>query len=240
MKSVLFLLLLLFSTRVDALELSSTTVKLGIGTTSVANTLSIGGGTAIGSTFSSQTAPTDGLVVQGNVGIGTVTPLSPLIVLGGNVGIGTWSPVFPLEIKAPGSAGIVLSIQSANVDTQIKYANTSTGGNAWLSGATGNGDSSGVGFVWYNQSVGSPKMIITNAGNVGIGTTIPQATLEVKGTFRTIGAGTSPWTKKSGANTACDTTCSTSQCAFGEDSAVLGTLLACSDATADVCVCTGP
>ncbi len=46
------------------------------------------------------------------------------------------------------------------------------------------------------------------------------------------------WTVKAGANTACNTTC-TSACVFGEDTGVIGTLLQCTDATADVCICAG-
>lgn len=47
------------------------------------------------------------------------------------------------------------------------------------------------------------------------------------------------WSVKSGANTACNTTC-TYSCVFGEDTSIVGTFVACSDATADVCVCAGP
>ena len=46
------------------------------------------------------------------------------------------------------------------------------------------------------------------------------------------------WSVQSAANQACNTTC-TSACVFGEDTAVVGTVVACTDATADVCVCAG-
>lgn len=46
------------------------------------------------------------------------------------------------------------------------------------------------------------------------------------------------WTRVNGANTACNTTC-TSACVFGWDTAAPGVLLACSDATADSCLCAG-
>lgn len=87
--------------------------------------------------------------------------------------------------------------------------------------------------------VGADVMIVTSAGNVGISTTIPRQTLEVKGTFAVRGAQTSPFTVKAAANQACNTTCNTSMCAFGQDTVGL-IMLACSDATADTCLCMGP
>lgn len=47
------------------------------------------------------------------------------------------------------------------------------------------------------------------------------------------------WVIASGANTACNTTCGISSCAFGADTATDFDAVACSDATADVCICTG-
>lgn len=47
------------------------------------------------------------------------------------------------------------------------------------------------------------------------------------------------WAVKSGANTACNTTC-TSACVFGIDTgSTTNSLLACTDATADICLCAG-
>ena len=60
-------------------------------------------------------------------------------------------------------------------------------------------------------------------------------------TTSTTGVG---WSKKTGANTACNTTCGYSACAFGLDTGTLGVTLAhltnCTDATADECICLGP
>ena len=49
---------------------------------SPSNMLSVYGAAAIGSTYYADTAPADGLIVQGNVGIGTVNPYSQLQVTG--------------------------------------------------------------------------------------------------------------------------------------------------------------
>lgn len=54
------------------------------------------------------------------------------------------------------------------------------------------------------------------------------------------GTGSLGWTPVSGADTACNTTC-TSACVFGFNltAGVPGSPLACTDATADVCICAG-
>jgi signal peptide peptidase SppA len=73
----------------------------------------------------------------------------------------------------------------------------------------------------------------------------------VSGLFTATGGVTSPstnaleltsatsmgWTLVSGANTACNTTC-THACVFGQDTATYA-LVACTDATADICLCAG-
>lgn len=46
------------------------------------------------------------------------------------------------------------------------------------------------------------------------------------------------WTLQSAANQACNTTC-TSGCVFGGDTATDLDLVACTDATADICLCAG-
>lgn len=47
------------------------------------------------------------------------------------------------------------------------------------------------------------------------------------------------WTPVSGANTACNTTC-TSGCVFGANTASGFAMVGCADATADICLCAGP
>src|SRR4030043_1870078 len=67
--------------------------SIGIGTTSPnANTkLGVLGGVAIGSqSYSDKQAPNNGLIVEGNVGIGTTNPKNRLHVIG-SLGIGTTS-----------------------------------------------------------------------------------------------------------------------------------------------------
>ena len=47
--------------------------NVGVGETSPANKLSVKGNLSVGSGFSATVAPTDGAIIQGNVGIGTAT-----------------------------------------------------------------------------------------------------------------------------------------------------------------------
>ncbi len=63
--------------------------KVGIGPSSVipfnnslTNLLTVGGGVSIGASYATTVAPTNGLMVQGNVGIGTTTPAYSLDVAG--------------------------------------------------------------------------------------------------------------------------------------------------------------
>src|SRR3989344_6119314 len=75
--------------------------KVSIGTTSSASTLSLTGNVSID--YPTITAPPGGMIVAGNVGIGTTSPSQKLQVAGsaviaGNVGIGTTNPGAKLDV----------------------------------------------------------------------------------------------------------------------------------------------
>ena len=92
-----------------------------------------------------------------------------------------------------------------------------------------------------NVGISAPANGLYVQGNVGIGSLTPGSKLDVQAAatgFRVFGT-VSTWTVKTGANTACNTTCGTVMCAMGQEGVTLG-LLACTDATADTCVCMGP
>jgi hypothetical protein len=86
---------------------------------------------------------------------------------GGNVGIGTITPSFPLEVS-----GAIVSSGGGTFGTGGTYGFGFTG-----TSLTGDGL---VGYVAVNTG-GSEKMRVTISGNVGIGTSSPNAKLDVNG-----------------------------------------------------------
>jgi len=92
----------------------------------------------------------------------------------GNVGIGTTSPGYALQVDGASTAGFVTSIVAKNPSTNAASAvkiGFDAGGTIWGEiGASYNSNSPYLGFY---VRANSEKMRITDAGNVGIGTTSP-------------------------------------------------------------------
>jgi len=146
-----------------------------------ANTGDFTGGVAIGSSYAGvNTAPANGLIVQGNTGIGTTSPANAFDVDGaavigssyagtdtapsngllvqGNVGIGTTSPAGPLDVE--GGTAVSGNGSPINLYAQNGQASGNTnGGSIILMPGTGHG----TGVV----------------GAVGIGTTSPGSLLHL-------------------------------------------------------------
>ena len=61
----------------------------------------VGIGTFSYDPYMKNAAPNGGMIIAGNVGIGTWVPGGALTVMGGNVGIGTWKPITDMEVVNP-------------------------------------------------------------------------------------------------------------------------------------------
>ncbi len=169
--------------------------------------------------------------ITDRVGIGTTltAPGSALAVLSGNVGIGTWSPTASFEVKTPSAGNIVMATSGGNVGI----------GTYNPANKLGVGGSLAIGLSY--SPIAAPTNGLLVQGNVGIGTLSPMNNLQISGTFQVDNANSMGWSPKNGTNTACNTTC-ISGCVvgFASGGASDGTIVACSDATADSCLCAGP
>ncbi|MBF0479458.1 MAG: hypothetical protein HQL26_08240 [Candidatus Omnitrophica bacterium] len=113
------------------------------------------------------------------------------IAAGGNVGIGTTSPAQKLQVgDSKNTSSNIIRITNAgtsNVPELISYF--ASGSREWVSGAGGGAGKYiiGVGPANYTQAgvMASAKLTIDEKGNVGIGTTVPSATLDINGGINT-------------------------------------------------------
>ncbi|MDO1451963.1 hypothetical protein Q0590_37185 [Rhodocytophaga aerolata] len=76
---------------------------------------------------------------------------------------------------------------ASNTDMQLKLINSGSGGGAWRIGVANSGWAAGAGKLVFSKTNNSADatMVITPAGNVGIGLTTPSKTLQVNGTIST-------------------------------------------------------
>jgi len=128
------------------------------------------GGVAIGTGYANTyNAPTNGMIVQGSVGIGTPSPSMPLEIQGGG-GLVTGT------VYATASFS-----QNLNPRRRVLFGYDSSG-QIGVVGAQSYGAASNLAFYTFNGSAWQDDMVITSGGNVGIGTTSPTRTLEVANT----------------------------------------------------------
>jgi hypothetical protein len=161
--------------------LYDTGTLVSVGTTSTASMLGVYGGASIGTSYVGTAAPTNGMIVQGNVGIGTTGPNEKLDVYGvveaedgssdanGFSGF-TW---------ASGSGTPLISVGWPGSTTSTNFIKSAGGDNLSLAiGAANGGSASGA--IYFNTN-NSYAMAILKSGYVGIGTTSPSQLLTVNG-----------------------------------------------------------
>lgn len=149
------------------------------------NYLDVNGNEAIGSYAGHDAAPTDGLIVSGNVGIGTTNPGMSLEV----------------QKDQHGYTGVRVTntdMTSGDYGTQAGYwisgtaSDVSIGALKWvpqLLGGTGAlylTTESNYPLAFGLDSSPTPAMVINTNGNVGIGTTAPSNALEIGGSNQAI------------------------------------------------------
>lgn len=198
-----------------------------------------------------------------NVGIGSWTPGTMLDIQGterdigliatNNISVGTSQAITGIS----GTGPLILSSTAFTATGTERFTgtiagSTGTNGNLNLAATTSNNPVAGSGIIFENTTgTGQKQSILDNNGNLGIGSLTPGTTLDVAGTVRfsnslintksTTGIG---WSEHNATNQACNTTCGTSACVIGLDIGTVGVVnsgfVACTDATADDCICAGP
>jgi hypothetical protein len=133
--------------------------------------LTVGGGSSINKK----------LYVGGGIDSGNANTLGNIYTTDGNVGIGTPSPQTPLHIIGNND---IISVESTDPTdrSSIKFI---TNGNDWELGARGSSGNPDNSFYIYNNNANQYFLTIASSGNIGLGNIIdPGVNFDVSGTIR--------------------------------------------------------
>ena len=137
---------------------------IGIGTSSATNKLDIAGGIAIGS-YAGNTAPSNGLIVSGNVGVGTNNPGARLEVKGTSQSVlmGDWGG---------GTNYAAISLNGALTTGNYNFISGTGDTNLYINRPSAKD-------IRFRENNSDQVTIQGTTGNLGIGTTGPATALEV-------------------------------------------------------------
>jgi trimeric autotransporter adhesin len=133
-------------------------------------------------TFAGDTANNGGGFIHGSIFGGMY--FAPIPSTGGSSQSFTPAQLAPMRRFSIASSGVTVTAPTTT-GTSLNVTNTDTGGANYRLVSTGSANSMGAGnFLIQNVTAGTIPVTVSPTGNVGIGSTTPQATLDVNGFAR--------------------------------------------------------